>query len=207
MIKTRPQTSADFKESHFISLLQAGNERAMHTLFQEHKRGLFYFSYQITRNRPESEDIVTDSFIKYCVAKTYYSTLLEIKNFLYLAVKHASINYLRTQANRTRLLAENVRPFLQEFEPDVSVELVKTELVAIFHQALEQLNPTQRLIIEEFIKGNKSAKEIANQLNITEVNAWQIRSRSLKIMKAYVSANYPGEYILVILLTILELAE
>lgn len=194
-------------EGQLVALLHAGDENAMHSLFRKYYRGLVYYSYQITRHQSESEDIVSESFMKYFSAKELYSSLLEIKNFLYIAVKNASLNYVKIQTNRSRLIAENISPFLAEIDVDSSTEMVKAELITIFSQALEQLNATQRQVIENLIYGNSSVKDIAKELNTSEVNVWQIKSRAVKVLKAYVTANVSKEYLLVILLKIFDLYE
>jgi RNA polymerase sigma-70 factor, ECF subfamily len=54
----------NINESNCVALAKAGDRRAMHELYEQHRSRIFNLAYRYVKNVPDAEDILQDTFIK-----------------------------------------------------------------------------------------------------------------------------------------------
>lgn len=64
-------------------------------LFNTYYARLCYFAYKLVKDQEAAKDLAQDVFLKYWHKRNEYSSELAIKNFLYLSLRNACLNYIR----------------------------------------------------------------------------------------------------------------
>lgn len=118
------------QELYYISL---GDEQAFRRVVLHFGDRLAHFAFAIIRNVPDSEEIVSDVFVKIWQLREHLPDASQFTFYLYRAVKHTSLNYLK---KRTRK---------REVEVNFYVEAVKTynrtpEDMVISKENMENIN-------------------------------------------------------------------
>ena len=78
-----------------IEKLKQGDPDAYASFFNTYYNPLCYFAAQLVRDKPAAEDIVKDTFIKLWQKHRDFETPQNVKAFLYITVRNASLNFLR----------------------------------------------------------------------------------------------------------------
>src|SRR5438105_8361645 len=123
---------------HLIVGFKEGNRDAFRLVYQLHHRALYNFVRQLTDDRHEAEDIVADTFVKLWKLKANFETDNNIKAFLYITARNASLNFLRYE----KRLNENRRELFymhdEEDQPEFEVPTY-IQLLELLQQTLDKL--------------------------------------------------------------------
>jgi RNA polymerase sigma factor (sigma-70 family) len=170
----------------WFHLFQEGDERAVREVFEKYYRSVSYFAQQILKDDIYAEDIVSETFRKAWVARAKFATHRHLENFLYLVTRNGCISHLRslrvaqsTDQEWVRLSADGA------MDAVLDIERVQTRLMGLIYEKLAEL-PGGDILKMSFIEG-KSTKEIANELKITENNVYILKSRSLKVLRTFLT--------------------
>src|SRR5689334_21843027 len=72
-----------------------GSKEAFEEVYNTYHLQLYYFVRKITGNPEEAEDITSETFVKLWQLCARFETLQNIKAFLFIAARNASLDYLR----------------------------------------------------------------------------------------------------------------
>lgn len=153
-----------------IALFQSmkqGNRLALNSLFLTYYKGLCQFAYQYTRNKEETEEIVSDVFFSLWQNRDRITIEVSVKAYLYTCVKNASIALVKKRQPLFNDLEDVLNSYAaRHHEPDRLHEYV--ELKEYFNRAVESLpiRCKQVFILNRF--DNLKYKEISTLLNISE---------------------------------------
>ncbi|WP_158796892.1 RNA polymerase sigma-70 factor [Pedobacter sp. L105] len=166
-------------------------------LFKEFYDRLVYFSLQFVKDKYQAQDIVQDAFIKYWQLKdTVIPHKTAIKNFLYQTVRNASLNVIRHEkiVEGYIQLQGNIEPE----EPCVIDAIIRTELMAEIHSAIQSLPESYRTIsVMGYFDGKKN-QEIADELNMSINTVKKQKQRALQLLRLKLT---PETFMLLMVLT------
>jgi len=166
-------------------------------LFKEFYDRLVYFSIQFVKDKYQAQDIVQDAFIKYWQLRdTVIPHHTAIKNFLYHTVRNASLNVIRHEkiVEDYIQLQGNAEPE----EPCVIDAIIRTELMAEIHSAIQSLPESYRLIsVMGYFHGKKN-QEIADELNMSINTVKKQKQRALQLLRLKLT---PETFMLLMVLT------
>jgi len=150
------QLSDDIMDS-----FQKGAADALHSLVQQFYSPLTLFADRLLKDRAAAEDIVGESFIKLWNKKNDFETVQNIKAFLYITVRNASLNYLK-QAKRDSLSKQQLAYLQSEKEEFVLNSMIRAEVLKEILQEIERL-PEQcgKVLKLGYLEGLKN-QEIAD---------------------------------------------
>lgn len=146
-----------------IDGFKEGRADAFRTVYTMYHRALYNFVKQLTEDPMEAEDIVAETFVKLWNLKSKFETDNNIKAFIYITARNASLNFLRYRKKQV----ENRREFVyineETFHPnEISVEL---HLLEMIQRALDQLPPRQQEIMKMILFEGLTDDEVAERLN------------------------------------------
>ncbi|WP_158280714.1 sigma-70 family RNA polymerase sigma factor [Pararcticibacter amylolyticus] len=151
-------------------------------LFKEYYDRLVFFSWQITKDKQQSEDIAQDAFIAYWQQRNeIVSHPVAIKNFLYRSVKNASLNVVR----HTRVVGQfqNSHPGTEPAEEYILEAIISAEIIAEVNLAIESLPPHLiKLTRLSFLEGKKN-HEVAEELEMSVNTVKKQKQRVLELLK------------------------
>ncbi len=156
-------------------------------LFNNYYSRLCYFAYKIIDNQESSKDIVQNVFITFWKKKVDFETELAIKNFLYLAVRNACLNYLRHELVEEKFV-KNSNP--DQFEQEKGLNhLIRAEVVGELQKAIELLPEGCRMVLKlAYFEGMKN-EQIANHLDISINTVKTQKQRALQLLRLKLSSN------------------
>lgn len=171
-----------------------GDRAAFMRIFEEYNRPLLYFATGITQNAEAAEECVSDSFIKLWQLKENFSSAQKIKAFLYISVKNACFNYIKTPYARQVFQPELAEDLLSE-QPVFYAKMIQAELMNLIYREMENLPEKQRAVFRMSYLEGLSTEEICAQLDMTPSAVFANRSRATEALKKVLKDKNMALYI------------
>jgi RNA polymerase sigma-70 factor (family 1) len=155
-------------------------------LFGTYYTRLVYFAYQILHDKSQAEDVAQDTFVKFWdLCHTVSNHPIAIKNFLYSTAKNACLNVLRHNKVTANHASSNL--FETQIEEAVLNNIIRTEVLAEIHAAINMLPASCRQIFRLCYLDGKKNNEVANALGISINTVKTQKQRALKVLRLQLS--------------------
>jgi RNA polymerase sigma-70 factor (ECF subfamily) len=178
--------TAYHSDIELFAAFHRGEELAIRQVYNLHFKPLCFFAQRITGDKEEAQDLVAESFIKMFQKREKFQNLSNVKSFLYLATKNASINQLKAK-QRHDAAHKQIR-FLntegQESEDLVNEELLRLEVLVAIHTEIENLPDRCREIFKLLFIEGLSTDQIGERLNISPQTVRTQKARALELIKS-----------------------
>lgn len=159
-------------------------------IFNQYYPALCFFANKILNDRPVAEDIVEEVFIKLWKKEPDFNKHKNIKAALYIAVKNASLNYIKAQS-RDRLNKAGLQFHLQGASEDCILnEITRAEVLREVYAELQQLPAQCRKVMELYFREGLNHKDIADQLGITVSTVKNQKARGIQILKKKLGPSF-----------------
>lgn len=169
------------QEHEIIALFKAGNEKVFEYIFQVfYSKLIRYAETFLGYENPEVEDIVIQIFHKLFLKHQDFESLAKIGSFLYTAVKHTCLNYLKS-TSRQGIKKKNWA-VIQDFS-DYQISLVEKEIFHIILDTTTQLPKRSKQVIELILLNNLSDSEISQILNMPKATVRSNKRHAVKILQ------------------------
>ena len=155
------------------------------------KDKLFRVALRITFDRAEAEDIVQETLIKVWNRREEWNSLESIEAYCLTLAKNLAIDMREKMDSKT----EELTPEYDRTQDDANPyeQLEQKERLMLVHQLIDELPEKQRRVIQMRDIEEKSYKEIAETLDITEeqvkINLFRARQ---KVKQGFLKLNSYG---------------
>lgn len=183
-------------QTHLQSLPQS-DEAAFERLFKEHFKSLYAYAYTIVKDEVAAEEIVQNVFYKIWDKKKQPEIQTSIKAYLYKAVYHDSLNYLKHLKVRAQYKSQVMHQHKEEGTP-ASGKLLLKELEEKLRDAMNGLPEQCRTIFQMSRFDGLKYQEIASQLGISVKTVENQMGKALKLLRVKLIDFLP---IIILLLT------
>ena len=189
------------EELFILQRMIEGDEDAFKYFFDTYYDDLCNFVNAYLRNETLSEDIVQTIFIYLWEKKGSLTFNCSVKSYLYSASKNKSLNYLRNQKTKTRIVNALIpNDELNQSEPtDQFVEF--EELKQIIGNAIDGLPPQCKIIYQLSREEGLTNKEIAEKLGITAKTVENQMTIALKKIRDFLQAYRDQIFMLFLMAT------
>lgn len=158
------------------------------SLYKEYYGSLCYYALNYVCDMEVAQDIVQDIFVHLIEARPKFETSLHGRNFLYLSVKNASLNYIDKKRSKLKYLHLHREEEIIELPDD---EAFIAEVYRKLKKAVDELPPECRKIFYMSYIENQSNEIIARELaiSVNTVRAQKMRGKQLlreKLKNLYV---------------------
>lgn len=164
-----------------------GDERAVKQIFERFHKELVSFATRITNNQYEAQDIVVEAFLKILPRAKDFTSLENIRAFLYVVTRHACYAWVEKQEN----LQKKEQAFMYTLDAEVSSEqsvMDQEEMTARILQQLyefiQQLPPQEKKVFILKMIQQKSADEIAEELKIAKKTVYNLTSSAINRLRS-----------------------
>jgi RNA polymerase sigma-70 factor (ECF subfamily) len=191
--------------SQTIGDFQRGDEKVFKMVFDHYYPALLLFVAKLTGSREEAEDISLRTFQSLYNKCQGFHTEINIKAFLYISARNASLNYLKSRQRNKQLLQE----FAARMKDDTFLEFefaLKPPVVAAIHRAIEELPAECRRIFKLIYFEELTPLEIAEMLHISISTIYNQKMRALQSLRLKVLGNVKVIGWLLLSMALLELA-
>lgn len=145
-------------------------------IFKEYYGSLCYFASQFLKNEEVIEDLVQDVFITLLEKKVFFQSEVHLKNFLYLSIRNACLNYLRSSRSKDRYIASLIHEEqLENFEENIILTEIHRELAAAVEKLPEECRKVFNLCYFQGLDNESAAQELG--LSVNTVKAQKARGK------------------------------
>lgn len=170
-----------------LSDKKIADKKSFRIFHQEHIRLFYQFGWRFVEDGEVVRDIVQEAFVSAWQRWETFESENHIRAFLYTAVRHKCINYLRDrqveQKNREKLWKLQH----EEFCRDIAIE---NELYDYICKQIDRLPQMQKAVLWLHIDGF-SNEEIARQLNISVNTVLTHKQRAKAVLREYLGHSNP----------------
>ena len=168
-------------EKELIIRLKQGSKEAFTTLYKQYWKQVYDFSCLYLTSVSAAEEVVQEVFIKVGESREFLREDDNFKGLLFIITRNMIFNQHRKKLNedfyRVTVLAAMEKSY------DIEDEIETNNLREYIDLLIEELPPRRREIFNLSRKENKSYKEIALLLNISEKTVENQIHEALKFLK------------------------
>jgi RNA polymerase sigma-70 factor (ECF subfamily) len=179
-----------YSESQLILELRNGSHKAFRQLFDEYKKRVYGFLYNMLHSHEETEELLQTVFVKIWENRTSLNHELSLNAYVFKIAKHSALNVLRQKAYKL-LLEKQLVDELNISEESAS-HLDDKDLKQYVNDLIMRIPKRRRDIFLLRYRQKKSYKEIAEELHISENTVdTQIR-RALSFLREQLGNEFAG---------------
>ncbi len=178
-----------YSETCLMKDFRNGRTKAFEEVHKLYNVQLFYFVRKITGNREEAEDITSETFMKLWWRHENFDSLQNIKSFLYITARNASMDYLRYLKRVAGDINDYYYTESLADESTIEREMIEVEILQRrVQEEIENLpNKCQKVFKMSYIDRLKN-EDIASQLKITLQTVKNHKTRALNIIRMAISS-------------------
>ncbi|MDJ1504248.1 RNA polymerase sigma-70 factor [Xanthocytophaga agilis] len=172
---------AEWDDAALVTALQSGDEGAFTEIYERYWSKVFWVIYRKIKVREASEELVQDLFISLW-NKRIVNQIDNLERYLMGAVKYRVIDHIRahlTEENYSHTYRSVLVSTTQSTEEDIAAN----DLTLALHDSIEKLPEKTREVFRLSRIEQRSVKEIAAMLQISEKAVEYHLTKSLKLMK------------------------
>lgn len=166
-----------------IKPLSAGSAQEFERLFKEHFKSLYAYAFTILKNEAVAEETVQNVFYKIWEKKVPDTIQTSLKAYLYKAVYHESLNYLKHQKIKAQYQLHVMHQSKNEIDQAASRKMMVKELEERLRVALNALPQQCRTIFQMSRFDGLKYQEIADQLGISVKTVENQMGKALKQLR------------------------
>ncbi len=175
----RYQTRTD---AELFALLRGGDRDAYAEIFERFWPLLHRFTWRMLADRDDATDVVQDVFVVLWERRETLDASGSLKTFLYTVAKNRVLRFIRQSKVAAQYLAHQQHVIVDD-APAADAQLFERELAARIEAELDALPPKAR---EAFLLSrmeDRSYREIAEQMQISDSTVKQHISKALRILR------------------------
>lgn len=158
--------------------------------FKQYYRQLCHYAWQYLGDLEASKDVVNDVFTKMIHQQPVVACNnndKHLKNYLYQAVRNASLNQLRKKKSEQKYL--EATPFEEASEESIELNIIQNEVMQAVYEVIEELPISCREVFKKaYIEGLSNA-EVAAELELSINTIKTQKQRGLKFLKSRLSPD------------------
>ncbi|MDR6568273.1 RNA polymerase sigma-70 factor, ECF subfamily [Chitinophaga ginsengisegetis] len=171
------------EETELLSLIEKGNRRAFELVYKDYFGQLSYYAFKIIDNPEESKDIASDILVQIIARPKQFKSLSHLKNYLFLATRHACLHFLGQQ-KREQFTFDELHNLADEADWESDVERVRASVVSAVYEQLNALPKGCAEVFRLIYFEGKSITEVAEQLEISTKTVLNQKQTAAKLLKA-----------------------
>jgi RNA polymerase sigma factor (sigma-70 family) len=157
-----------------------GDQRAFSEIYRCFKIAIYAFTIRMVGEAEKAEDLTVQSFVRVWERRESIESMAHLKNFLYIAARNSSINYLRerrrSQLELTSEIAEEADTYhISRYETDQ----LFTDLVEDIMLVVKKMPKLRGIVFRMRYLEERSVKEVADTLQLSIQNVYWHTSEAL----------------------------
>jgi RNA polymerase sigma-70 factor (ECF subfamily) len=159
---------SQLSDEELTGLIQSDELVAFKEIYNRYWYKLYVFTNKRLRCKEASEEIVQNFFTKFWQNRNSIKISESLKAYLFSSISYLIINHLKREALKNQHLQLTYTAINEQLDNSTEDIVHLNDLQGIIDKELEKLPVRCRSVFELSRKGNKSNKEIAHFLNISE---------------------------------------
>jgi len=171
-----------------ITQFRAGDRKAFGVIYAYYYKYVFVIGYTMLRDGDMARDIASEVFLKLWGQRRKFHKAGEIKAWLIVACRRASLNELRSRQRRQAVEKELVF-LLPKQLPSYEHQLIEAEIICELLDQLEVLPPRCRKVLELMFFHERKTAEVAALLGISPITVQSHKMNALLKLRAFRSIH------------------
>jgi RNA polymerase sigma-70 factor, ECF subfamily len=182
-------------DDHLLAAAKSNDSLAFGELFNRHKRRMFRLARRILQNREDAEDVVQEAFLLAFIHLRDFQGGARFSTWLSRITINAALMKLRKKTRRVEISIDedsesgdfSFRHALTDSSPNPEEDCMRQEASGVLREALAELQPNARRVLELYELEGRSMKEIADNMGISmpAVKSRMFRARPKMRNKLY----------------------
>ncbi|MHA4806567.1 RNA polymerase sigma factor [Flavitalea flava] len=170
-------------DNDLIVQFTRGSTQAFTTIYNEYYLSLYRFAKRFIIDQGTAEDITADIFARLWKKRTDFGSIKNIKAFLYVSIRNACLDFLRSQQRQNLKQAELIYLLQQETETGFLQDDIAAEVLKEIYKEIENLPKScKKVFLLSYIE-ERSNTEIAGILGISNQSVRNYKQRAIKILR------------------------
>lgn len=156
-----------YSDEQLCGLLIESNHEAFAVIFKKYKIQLASNLYRLLRSEEIAQDILQDTFVALWENRLNLDQTKSLKSFIFTIAANKTKNTFRKATTDSEFKTKLLDFYQEDYNPILD-NIYKAEKLQLLEDLLQKLTPQQKTIIELAKIEQKSHKEIATTLGISE---------------------------------------
>ena len=174
-------------DESILAGFKQGDEKAVKQIFERYHKELVGFATRITGDRYEAQDIVVEAFLKILPRAKDFTSMENIRAFLYVVVRHACYSWVEKQENYQK--KQQAFVYLQDADIDGPASVMDNEEMIArtlqqLYEHIQQLPPQEKKVFVLKVIRQQSADEVAAALNISKKTVYNLTSAAISRLRS-----------------------
>lgn len=188
------QIYSTLSDHELFDLLKKGDKDAYTEIYQRYFRLLYVHAYKKLQDEEEAKDIIQELFTMLWMKREDILIKSNLIGFLYTVTRNRVLDYFAHKDVQSKYV-NSLQGYIDQESLKTDHPIREKEFMKFIEQEIQALPPKMRTVFELSRNENRSHKEIAEQLNISEQTVSKQITNALKILR-----NKLGVPIFIILL-------
>ncbi|GEM66718.1 DNA-directed RNA polymerase sigma-70 factor [Sphingobacterium mizutaii NBRC 14946 = DSM 11724] len=156
-----------YSDIEWADLVRSADDRAFKEIYDRYNKLLYLFAYNKLRNKEEAKDVVQDVFAWVLNNRTRFAINSSVSSFLYKSVLNKIFDIFRHQSV--------IRKYIEQGDHYIDIDSTETDylirekdIAQMIRQEIDAMPQKMKEVYLLRFEQYLSAKEIAEQLNISE---------------------------------------
>ena len=162
-------------DAQLLAAAKSGHSVAFGELFNRYKRRIFSLAQRIVRNHEDTEDVVQEAFQQAFVHLQDFEGSARFSTWLSRIAINVALMKLRKKARKVEISIDehsetedlSFRDAVTDLAPNPEQHCIRKERSRILREALAELRPNARQVLELYELEGRSMKEIAAGMGIS----------------------------------------
>lgn len=170
-------------DSQLIDSLKTDGQEGFVAIYRKFYKQLLFFILGYLKENRVAEEIVADVFVKVWERRSDFHTMENLKAFIYISAKNASLNVIRSE--RSKGIHESLTNYedLLADDRDVFSKMIHAELINSIFIEVGKLPEKQREVFNMTYLEDKTVEEIAEELQMSPTAVYTNRSRAIHTIR------------------------
>jgi len=162
---------------------------AFEELYHRHWKNLYSFAYKRVRSKEISEEIVQDFLTNLWASRKTLAIKTSFEGYIYTAVRNLVFNYIAKETRR-KAYGHFVQLFKADTDNSTEQEIDTRDLQHNIEKGLDGLPEKCRSVFELSRHENKTNKEIATELGISEKTVEGHLTKAIKRLRVNLNSTF-----------------
>lgn len=153
-------------EKQILLALKAGEESAFRTVFDQHFKKLYAFSFRLLKNREQAEEVVHDALLSVWLNRYKLNEELAIAPYLYTITRRLTLNALR-HISVSQKMIDQLWLDIEKVSNSTEETILLSDLQRFTDSSLNILPKQQQIVFKMSRYEGLNYDEIAEKLNIS----------------------------------------
>ncbi|QKJ31048.1 RNA polymerase sigma-70 factor [Mucilaginibacter mali] len=183
-------------ETDLVVRLSHGDEAAFAAVYELYSRRIYYFAYRFLKNKEQSEEIVSESFLNLWVNREKLDASYPIGPYLYTMARRQTLNVLRSIAT-SKAAQEKLWLWFNEAHNETEEAILVADLERFSEESIIKLPQQQQQVFRLSRRDGLSYDEIAERLDISRNTVKNHLVRAVKTLRVQLSRSHLSIFLLI----------